>query len=371
MDALVALRDHRAHAEQVRPLRRPVARRARSVLLAGEHDERDAFGAVALGGVEDRHLLARRDVHRPRSLGPGHELVAEADVRERAAHHHLVVAAPRAVRVEVLALDAVLDEVAAGRRVRLDRAGGRDVVRRHRVADRDEAARADDVLDGVRLGRHAVEVRREPDVRRVWIPGEELALGHRQRAPRLVAREHVRVRRAEHLLADRAGDRLAHLVRRRPDVGEEDVLAVRARRRSARSRGRCPCARRARTRRRAAVRRGSSPSPRGGSAPRSSGSPRARRRRRGRPRRRRRDLVGQRARVPDARRAAVADGVEAELLEVRREPGAVVVLGDDLRAGREARLHPRLAREAALDAPSSRAARRRPSRPGSTCSCTT
>ena len=40
VDALERLRDHGAHAEQVRALRRPVARRARAVLLAGEHDQR-------------------------------------------------------------------------------------------------------------------------------------------------------------------------------------------------------------------------------------------------------------------------------------------------------------------------------------------
>ena len=62
-----------------------------------------------------------------------------------------------------------------------------------------------------------------------------------------------------------------------------------------------------------------------------------------------RDRLGQRAGVPDAGRAAVADRVEAERLEVRGQPGLLVVLGHDLRAGREARLHPRLAREAALD----------------------
>ena len=62
-----------------------------------------------------------------------------------------------------------------------------------------------------------------------------------------------------------------------------------------------------------------------------------------------RDLVRQRAGVADARRAAVADEVEAELVEIPVEPGALVVLGDDLRARRERRLHPRLARQAALD----------------------
>ena len=147
VDPLVRLRDHRAHAEQVRPLRRPVARRARAVLLAGEHDRRHAFGAVAARDVEDRAFLAVGEMHRPRSLAALDELVAEADVRERAAHHHLVVAAPRAVRVELAPLDAVLDQVLPGRRVGADRAGRRDVVGRDRVAEHHEHARAGDVLD--------------------------------------------------------------------------------------------------------------------------------------------------------------------------------------------------------------------------------
>ena len=44
------------------------------------------------------------------------------------------------------------------------------------------------------------------------------------------------------------------------------------------------------------------------------------------------DLGDQRAGVADAGGAAVADQVEAELVEVRREAGLLVVVGDDLRA---------------------------------------
>ena len=40
MDPLVALGDHRAHAEQPRPLRAPVARRPGPVVLPGQHDGR-------------------------------------------------------------------------------------------------------------------------------------------------------------------------------------------------------------------------------------------------------------------------------------------------------------------------------------------
>ena len=45
VDALVALRDDRAHAEEQRALGRPVARGAAAVLLARDHHERRAFSA--------------------------------------------------------------------------------------------------------------------------------------------------------------------------------------------------------------------------------------------------------------------------------------------------------------------------------------
>jgi hypothetical protein len=44
------------------------------------------------------------------ALGVGRQQVPQPDVGERAAHHHLVVAAPRPVRVEVARLDPVLDQ---------------------------------------------------------------------------------------------------------------------------------------------------------------------------------------------------------------------------------------------------------------------
>ena len=104
VDALEGLGDHRPHAEQLRALGRPVARRAGAVLLAGEHDQRRALLGV-LASPRRRSSSPRRPGMMPRhaALGARRELVAQADVGERAAHHHLVVAAARAVGVEVLA----------------------------------------------------------------------------------------------------------------------------------------------------------------------------------------------------------------------------------------------------------------------------
>ena len=54
------------------------------------------------------------------------------------------------------------------------------------------------------------------------------------------------------------------------------------------------------------------------------------------------DRLGKRAGVADAGRAAVADEVEAERLEVGHEARVLEVVRDDLRAGRERGLHPGL-----------------------------
>ncbi len=52
------------------------------------------------------------------------------------------------------------------------------------------------------------------------------------------------------------------------------------------------------------------------------------------------DLGWKRTGVADTCSAAVADGMEAELVEILRQARLVVVLGDDLRAGSQRGLHP-------------------------------
>src|SRR5579859_4028 len=120
VDTLEALRDDRADAEQQRAFGRPVAGTAAAVLLPGDPDQWHPLGLVLHRGVEDPLHLAlrrqhpiRRQLERPVTLSIGHQLVAQADVAKRAAHHHLVVAAARAIRVEVAERDAVVEQIAA------------------------------------------------------------------------------------------------------------------------------------------------------------------------------------------------------------------------------------------------------------------
>ena len=64
----------------------------------------------------------------------GHHQVLDAHVGKGAARHDAVVAAARAVAVEILESHAVLEQVFAGGRSFLDAAGGGDVVGRDAVA---------------------------------------------------------------------------------------------------------------------------------------------------------------------------------------------------------------------------------------------
>src|SRR5215470_10336204 len=121
VNALEALGDDRSHAQQSRPFRRPIARAARAVLLAGDYDQRRPFGLILHRGVVDAHLLAARIMSRHAAFHAGDHQVLDAHVGERAARHDAVVAATRAVAVEVGHVDALPDQVLPRRRGRFDR----------------------------------------------------------------------------------------------------------------------------------------------------------------------------------------------------------------------------------------------------------
>ncbi len=226
VDPLERLGDDGAHSQKQGALRGPVARRTGAVLLAGHHDQRNLEPLILHCGLEDRHRLAALAHGSPATLRARRELVPQADVRERAAHHHLVVPAARAVRVEVLRLHALLDQPAARRAGCRNGARRRDVVRGDRVAQLREKTRAPDRLNAGRLERHSVKVRRVLHVGGLGAPAVRVAGGHLQRAPLLVALEDVRVLRAEHLRLHAGEDLVLHFLLRRPDVAKEHRAVV-------------------------------------------------------------------------------------------------------------------------------------------------
>src|SRR5260370_33443619 len=60
------------------------------------------------------------------------------------------------------------------------------------------------------------------------------------------------------------------------------------------------------------------------------------------------DRFGDRTAIADTSRASVADQVEPQLFEIRREPGALAIVRHDSRTAREARFSPTLGRQTAV-----------------------
>ncbi len=321
---------------------------AGSVFLAREHDERSPLALVPHGRVVDRHLLAGRNVQSKATLDSRHESIAQANVGERAAHHDLVIPPPRAVGVEVAQLDAMLRQVAAGGRILGDRAGRRDVVGGHRVAENSERACASNVLPSGRLAGHAGEERRLPDVCRGYVPRVPVSVRNGKRAPLFVPVEHAGVLLAELLRAHRRTDGVANLRLRGPEVPQVYVLPLRvlpeglgrevdvhpAREGVGDDEGRGCQVVGPRERVHPAL---EVPVPRENSCRHEVTVPNGLG-----------DRLRQGTAVSDAGRTAVPDDCEPQLLEEREEPCLFQVFRDDLGAGRKARLDPGSSRQASL-----------------------
>ena len=124
--------NHRANSQQLRSLGSPVATRPGAVLLARKNDGIGALRQIQHGGVVDRHFLdwgvTGRAKQRHAAFLAGtidarrdHE-VLDAHVGKSASHHHLVVAAARAIAIEVRLHHPVTDQPLPRGRALTDRA---------------------------------------------------------------------------------------------------------------------------------------------------------------------------------------------------------------------------------------------------------
>ena len=183
MNALEAFGDHRAHAQQLWPLGRPIARTAAAVLLAGQNHQRHAALGVLLAGVEDRHLLALGQEARNSAFRARSKFVPQPHIGEGAAHHHFMIAAPRAVGIKVPRLDAVRRQIHARRSVGLDRSGWRDMVGRYRVSQNGQHTRPQNVCDWRGSSSDSIKVWSLANISRIRLPLIDLAGGEFQPLP--------------------------------------------------------------------------------------------------------------------------------------------------------------------------------------------
>ena len=224
MDALEALCEDGLDAEERRALARPVAARTRAIHLAGDNDLVLVLCLVVHSGIVDARYLIALEVIGVAALPALGKGILELHVRERASHHHLMVAAPRTVGVPLVLGHAMLREIAGGRRAFGNRAGRRDVVGRHEVAQERQHAC---VLHRAHcLVLCILEVGRAAHIGRALVPG----IGRRGRCrnglPCVRAFEEALGRLLVEVSREHLCKHIADLFIGRQKVGEHDGLAV-------------------------------------------------------------------------------------------------------------------------------------------------
>src|SRR6266567_8517941 len=128
--------------KQHRALRGPVSRASRSIFLAGDNNQGHSFRLILHCGVIDAHSLTIGLMHGDPAFSSRHHQILDAHVGKCAAHHHLIVSAPRAVTVEIRDAHAFLLQVNPGRRRRFDSARRAYVIGRYRIPEDRQRSRA-------------------------------------------------------------------------------------------------------------------------------------------------------------------------------------------------------------------------------------
>src|SRR5262245_13366666 len=103
-------------------------------------------------------------------------------------------------------------QVFAGRTLRLDRARGRNVVGRHRVAEHGQHARATYVVKWRRLSRHSIEKWRSLHVGGGVVPLKEFACRGLQSLPAFIPLKRLLISLFEHLCTNGGIDGVLNLL---------------------------------------------------------------------------------------------------------------------------------------------------------------
>ena len=133
-----------------------------------------------------------------------------------------MIAATRAVLVEVGGRDAVFNKPFSCWGRRLDRTRRRDVVGGDLVAEKRKNARALDIGDRVRRMRQTREIRRIAHVGRLIVPFVGFAFRRRNRLPMRIAGEDIRIGVAKQFARDVLAYETIDLGVGRPDVAQID-----------------------------------------------------------------------------------------------------------------------------------------------------
>ena len=225
MNTLKAFRNHGFNPQKRSAFCRPIAAGAGTILFAAKDDQ---WGALLLIGhcrVKDRHL-ASVWTECVAALDPIEHLILDADIGEGAAHHHLVIAATRAIGVELSRADLALGEIFTSWGCVFERAGGRDMIRGDHITQNCHNLGVLKIGDLVSFHRNALEIGWILHIGRGGGPIVGFLIGHIHGLPFLIALKHIGIFRQEGLTGHRRFHHFGNLLRGGPDVFEVDVIAV-------------------------------------------------------------------------------------------------------------------------------------------------
>ena len=227
VDALVAGCNDRLDTKKTGSLGCPVPTAAGAVFLPGQNDERDFLPGIFLRCIKDAQALSVGLVEGLTTLDTREHEVLDADIGKGATGHDAVIATAAAIAVEVFPLHAMFAEEASGRGFFLDGSGGRNVVGGHGITEDAKRSRSGDRGDGSGLHPEVFKEGGLLDISALSIPLVDLADRGTDLVPFRILSRKVTVEAGEHLRRQGTAECVADLGKARPDVAQEDLLAIR------------------------------------------------------------------------------------------------------------------------------------------------
>ena len=114
MNALKAFRNHSFNPQKRSAFGRPIPAGAGAILFATKYHQWGALFLVGHRGIINRRLVAVW-TQCIATFYPVQHFILDADIGEGATHHHLVIAAARAIGVELPRADLALGEIFTSR----------------------------------------------------------------------------------------------------------------------------------------------------------------------------------------------------------------------------------------------------------------
>src|SRR5258707_3047606 len=175
MDTLKTLSNNHFYSKQPSAFRRANSARSSTVLMPGNHDQRNFLLLISYRRFVDGKLITTRIVLRHSSFDAEHHQVLDPNIGKRPAGHDQVISTPATITVEIDRLHTPADQILASGRALFNGSCRRDMVSRHRIAKDSQGSRIDDIFDCSWLHREVSKKWRFPYVFTVFIPVSETA----------------------------------------------------------------------------------------------------------------------------------------------------------------------------------------------------